>query len=55
VRNVRFEELSVLDDPQICTLIDEALRRAKVKMDPKQKQKLVIRSISAKQRPRRPA
>ena len=55
VRNVRVEDVSVFDDPQIVTLIDEALRRAKVRMDPKQKRKLVIRSISAKQRPRRPA
>jgi len=36
------------------TLMDEALERAKVQMTPKQKRKLVIRSISAKQRPRRP-
>jgi hypothetical protein len=55
VRNVRVDGVGVLDDPQIVTLIDEALRRAKVRMDPKQKRKLVIRSISAKQRPRRPA
>jgi hypothetical protein len=55
VRNVRVDDVSVLDDPQVVTLIDEALRRAKVLMDPKQKRKLVIRSISAKQRPRRPA
>jgi hypothetical protein len=54
VRNVRVDDASVLDDPQIVTIFDEALRRAKVQMDPKQKRKLVIRSISAKQRPRRP-
>jgi hypothetical protein len=55
VRNVRVDDVSVLDDPQVVTLIDEGLRRAKVRMDPKQERKLVIRSISAKQRPRRPA
>lgn len=55
VRNVTLVDLSVFEDPQIGALMDEALRRAKVRMDPKQKRKIVIRSISAKQRPRRPA
>ncbi len=55
VRNVRVEDISVFDDPQVVTLMDEALLRAKVRMDSKQKRRLVIRSISAKQRPRRPA
>ncbi|MGA8013113.1 MAG: hypothetical protein WB949_11865 [Candidatus Acidiferrales bacterium] len=55
VRSVTLNDLSILDDPQIGALIDVALLRAKVRMDPKQKRKLIIRSISAKQRPRRPA
>jgi hypothetical protein len=55
VRNVRVDDVSVLDDPPVVTLIDEGLRRAKVRMDPKRERKLVIRSISAKQRPRRSA
>jgi hypothetical protein len=55
VRNITLEDLSVLDDPQVRALMDEALHRAKVRMDPKQERKLIIRSISAKQRPRRPA
>jgi len=54
VRNVRVDEVKVLDDPQVITLMDEALKRARVRMDPKQKRKLVIRAVSAKQRPRRP-
>jgi hypothetical protein len=54
VRNVRVDAVGVLDDPQIVTLIDEALDRAKVQMDPNQKRQLAIRSVSAKQRPRRP-
>jgi hypothetical protein len=54
VRNVRVDDVTLLDDPAIATLIDEALQRAKVPMDPKGKRKLVIRSVSAKQRPRRP-
>jgi len=55
VRSVTLNDLSILDDPQIRALIDVALLRAKVRMDPKQKRKLIIRFISAKQRPRRPA
>ena len=55
VRSVTLNDLSILDDPQIGALIDVALLRAEVRMDPKQKRKLIIRSISAKQRPRRPA
>ena len=55
VRSVTLNDLSILDDPQIGALIDVALLHAKVRMDPKQKRKLIIRSISAKQRPRRPA
>jgi len=54
VRNVRVDNAGVLDDPQIAALMNEALKRAKVQMDPNQKRQLVIRSISAKQRPRRP-
>jgi hypothetical protein len=55
VRSVTLNDLSILDDPQIGALLDIALLRAKVRMDPKQKRQLIIRSISAKQRPRRPA
>lgn len=54
VRNVRVDDASVLDDPPIVALTNEALARAKVRMNPKQTRKLVIRSFSAKQRPRRP-
>ncbi len=52
-RHVRFDDVKALDDPQVVALIDEALQHAKVRMDPKQERKLVIRSVSAKQRPRR--
>jgi len=52
---VADEDLSVLHDLQIGSLMDEALRRAKVRMDPKQRRRLIIRSVSVKQRPRRPS
>jgi hypothetical protein len=55
VRNVRVDDVKVLDDPQVVTLMEEALQHAKVRMDPTQERKFVIRSVSAKQRPRRPA
>jgi hypothetical protein len=53
-RNVPLPDAEALDDPQVFALMEEALTRAKVKMDPKRRRQLVIRSISAKQRPRRP-
>ncbi len=54
-RHVVLEGIAALDDPEISELMVEALRRAKVSMNPAQRRRLVIRSISAKQRPRRPA
>jgi hypothetical protein len=43
----------VLDDPDVRSLLNVALHRAKVPMPSGARRKLVIRSISAKQRPRR--
>jgi hypothetical protein len=54
-RGMELESPDTLDDPQIRSLMDEALRRAKVRMNPGQERKLIVRSISAKQRPRRPS
>jgi hypothetical protein len=54
-RNVRVDNAEALDDPQVIAIMEEALERAKVRMDPKQERRLVIRSVSAQQRPRRPA
>jgi hypothetical protein len=59
VRNLRLyqagePDAKVLDDPEVLALISVALNRAKVPMPAKGKRKLIIRSISAKQRPRRP-
>lgn len=55
VRHVRLETREKLDDPRIQTLIDAALERAAPPFDPAAPTRLVIKSISAKQRPRRPA
>ena len=54
VRNVRLESAETLDNPDVRTLIKHALDRAATPFDPKAKHRLVIRSVSAKQRPRRP-
>ena len=53
VRSVRLED-DTLDDPEIKNLVEVALARAKVPIDRGQRRLLVIRSVSAKQRPRRP-
>src|ERR1700721_1769551 len=54
-RHVRLESAATLDDPEIVSLMNAALHRAKVPLDPKQTRRLIIKSISAKQRPRRPS
>jgi hypothetical protein len=43
----------MLDDPEVLALINVALKRAKVPMPAGARRKLIIRSVSAKQRPRR--
>ena len=53
VRNVRLDSIATLDQPEVRAMIDVALERAKVPMDPGGKRRLIIRSISPKQRPRR--
>jgi hypothetical protein len=55
VRSVRLESAATLDDPEIVSLMNAALHRAKVPLDPKQPHRLIIKSISPKQRPRRPS
>jgi hypothetical protein len=44
-----------LDEPAVRTLIAEALERAKVSIPEGQKRQFLIKSVSAKQRPRRPS
>ncbi len=55
VRNVRLASAADLDTPAIRTLIGTALERAKVPIDATCRRRMVIKSISAKQRPRRPS
>ena len=55
VRHIVLSSAADLDLPAIQDLMAHALRRAETGIDPTAPGKLVIRSISAKQRPRRPA
>jgi hypothetical protein len=54
VRHIVLEDLAIFEEPDVRSLIGMALARAKVPLDPTQKRRLIIKSISAKQRPRRP-
>lgn len=54
VRSLRLEDESTLARPEVRALMRTALERARTPMDPKGAPRLVIRSVSAKQRPRRP-
>ena len=54
VRHVRLMTADALDDPHILALVDEALANADRVIDPAVPHLVVIKSISAKQRPRQP-
>ena len=55
VRSVVLESAGTLDDPAVEDLIAQALERAAVPFDFGGKRTLMIRAVSEKQRPRRPA
>jgi hypothetical protein len=55
VRHVVLTGIEVLDDPQIRELMQQALARAAVSLQAGKRGAIVIKSISARQRPRRPA
>ena len=55
VRRVVINTALDWDEPGVQSLISQALARAKVPMDESGRRRLVIRSISVRQRPRRPA
>jgi hypothetical protein len=54
VRHIRLHTPEAIDDSRIQALICTALGRAEPPIDATREQQLIIRSISAKQRPRRP-
>jgi hypothetical protein len=53
VRNVALSSPDDLDRPDVAALVDAALGLAKAPMDSSSGAELIIRSVSAKQRPRR--
>ena len=53
-KHVVLTSLDVLKEPAVKALMLEAESRARVLFDPRGKHRLIIKSISAKQRPRRP-
>jgi hypothetical protein len=53
VRNIRVESADTLDEPKVRQLIDIALTRAKTSIPIGGCHQLIIKSVSAKQRPRR--
>jgi hypothetical protein len=55
VRHIVLDGPDTLDDPAVKALMAQAMARADPPIDPTQKRRLVIKSVSAKQRPRRPA
>jgi hypothetical protein len=58
VRNLRLytsglKDAKLLDNPEVLSLINVALNRAKVPMPAGSRRKLIIRAVAARQRPRR--
>jgi hypothetical protein len=53
VRSIRLTSSQDLDKPAVRALIAQAIARADPPIDPKARRKLVVRAVSAKQRPRR--
>jgi len=54
VRYIRLEDEDTLDRSDVKAMMATAMKMAKVPFDEKTEYKLVIKSVSAKQRPRRP-
>jgi hypothetical protein len=54
VRHIKLTSARDLDTPAIRALVKAAVSRSEVPFDPRRRGSLVIRSISKKQRPRRP-
>ena len=55
VRHIVLDGIADFDRPDIRALMDAALASAKRPLDPEVQGRLIIKSISAKQRPRRPS
>jgi hypothetical protein len=54
VRSITIKDAALLDNPAVRTLMNEALKRSEIAIASESPRRLIIKSISAKQRPRRP-
>jgi hypothetical protein len=54
VRHLRLSDARLIDDPQVIDLMDRAMGQAAKTIDPRAKRRMIIKSISPKQRPRKP-
>jgi hypothetical protein len=53
-KHIRLSSAKTLSEPAVGALMAEATHKAKVPFDPNSKHRLIIRSVAATQRPRRP-
>jgi len=53
-RHIKLKDPALLDSPAVQELIAQALELSEKQIDPTQPRRLIIKSISAAQRPRRP-
>lgn len=53
VRSLRVPEVALLDDPRVQALLAAAVAASPVPFRPTGRNRLIVRSVSAKQRPRR--
>lgn len=54
VRHIVLKDVALLDSADVVALMDQALTKAKVPLEDGAKGQLIIKSVSPKQRPRRP-
>jgi len=54
IRHIVLKDIALFDDPAVEALIAESLARATPPIDPSKPGRLIVKSVSAKQRPRRP-
>jgi len=54
VRSIMIKNPAELDKPEVRDLMDAALERADPPINPKEKRRMTIRAVAAKQRPRHP-
>jgi hypothetical protein len=54
IRHIVLKDIALFDDPAVEALIAESLARATPPIDPTKPGRLIVKSVSAKRRPRRP-